>query len=149
MWGEPKEENDLFFTCALIEYIARKTKNTKKYVISQLEKENITKIYELAEVYHSENIEKVSDEFIEKSNIVIGEYDYITNCKYRIPTYWEIGKVYKRLIIMVNEDKSEYIETLINVLSSWIIEKIDNYNSSLFYENTDYIYQCYVEGKIL
>lgn len=149
MIGEPKEENDLFFTCSLIEYIARKTNNTKKYVVNILGEKNIRKIYELAEVYHSENIEKVSDEFIEKSNIIMGEYDCISNCKYRIPTYWEIGKVYKRLIVQVNSNKDEYIETLIEVLSSWIIEKIDNYNSSLFYENSDYIYQCYVEGKIL
>lgn len=149
MIGEPKEENDLFFTCSLIEYIARKTNNTKKYVVNILGEKNIRKIYELAEVYHSENIEKVSDEFIEKSSIIMGEYDCISNCKYRIPTYWEIGKVYKRLIVQVNSNKDEYIETLIEVLSSWIIEKIDNYNSSLFYENSDYIYQCYVEGKIL
>ena len=149
MIGEPKEENDLFFTCSLIEYIARKTNNTKKYVVNILGEKNIRKIYELAEVYHSENIEKVSDEFIEKSNIIMGEYDCISNCKYRIPTYWEIGKVYKRLIVQVNSNKDEYIETLIEVLSSWIIEKIDNYNSSLFYENSDYIYQCYVEGKNL
>ena len=26
---EPQKNNDLFFTCSLIEYIARKTKNTK------------------------------------------------------------------------------------------------------------------------
>ena len=35
------------------------------------------------------------------------------------------------------------------VLSSWIIEKIDNYNSSMYYENPDYIYACYIEGKVL
>ena len=47
MNGESKEENDLFFTCSLIEYISRKTKNTKKVVIEKLGRENIKKIYEL------------------------------------------------------------------------------------------------------
>lgn len=149
MVGESKEENDLFFTCSLIEYIARKTKNTKKKVIEKLGKENIEKIYNLAEVYHCENIEKVSDEFIEKCNIEKGEYSNIEECKYNIPTYWDIGKVYKRLIIMVDSNPQKYIETLIEVLSSWIIEKIDNYNSSMYYENPSYIYCCYTEGKIL
>ena len=46
-------------------------------------------------------------------------------------------------------DKNEYINTLITVLTSWIISKIDNYNSSLYYENPDYIYECYKENKIL
>ena len=147
--GESTEENNLFFVCSFIEYIARKTKNRKKVVVEKLGKDNIKKIYELAEVYHCENIEKISDEFIEKCNIEIGQYDIISNCEYNVPTYWDIGKVYKRLILMVDNNKDNYISTLIDVLNSWIIEKIDNYNSSMYYENPDYIYQCYVEGKIL
>lgn len=59
--GEPQNENDLFFVCSFIEYISRKTKNKKSYVV----------------------------------------------------------------------------------------EKIDNYNSSMYYENPDYIYECYKEGKVL
>lgn len=90
MAGETVEENNLFYTCSLIEYISRKTKNTKKLVIEKLGKENINKIYKLAEVYHCENIDKVSDEFIEKTNIEIGEYDIISKCKYDVPTYWDI-----------------------------------------------------------
>jgi hypothetical protein len=50
---------------------------------------------------------------------------------------------------MVNNDEKEYINTLYSVLSSWIIEKIDNYNSSMYYENPDYIYECYKEGKVI
>ena len=149
MIGETQKENDLFFTCSLIEYIARKTKNTKKKIVEQLGKTNIQKIYDLAEIYHSENIEKVADEFIEKADIKDGDYDNISGCKYNVPTYWDIGKVYKRLIIMVNNNENMYIDTLIEVLSSWIIEKIDNYNSSMYYENPDYIYQCYREKKVL
>ena len=147
--GEPQKENDLFFTCSLIEYIARKTKNTKKHIIEKLGKENVNKIYINAEVYHCENIEKVADEFIEENNINTGTYDHIADCKYDVPTYWDVGKVYKRLIVMLSPNEEDYVEHLIEVLSSWIIEKIDNYNSSMYYENPDYIYQCYLEGKVL
>lgn len=147
--GESQSENDLFFTCSLIEYIARKTKNTKKTIVEKLGEDNIKKIYELAEVYHSENIEKVSDEFIDKTHIKYGEYDIISRCQYNVPTFWDIGKVYKRLILMVNNNENYYISTIVQVLSSWIIEKIDNYNSSMYYENPDYIYRCYIEGKII
>lgn len=149
MIGESQKENDLFYTCSLIEYISRKTKNTKKVIVEKLKKENIEKIYELADVYHCENIEKIANEFIEKANIKLGTYDNISECKYDVPTYWDIGKVYKRLIIMVNKDESKYVETLIEVLSSWIIEKIDNYNSNMYYENPGYIYECYKSGKII
>ena len=147
--GEPQKENDLFFICSLIEYIARKTKNTKKYIVEKLGKEKIKKIYNLAEVYHSENIEKISDELISEAKIEIGEYDIISNCEGNVPSYWDIGKVYKRLIVMCSNNEEEYIDIAIEVLTSWIIEKIDNYNSSMYYENPSYIYACYKENKIL
>ena len=146
---QSQKENDLFFVRSLIEYIARKTKNTKKYIVEKLGKEKIQKIYDLAEVYHSENIEEVSDKLIEDSKIENGNYDIISNCNYSVPTYWDIGKVYKRLIIMCNDNEEKYVDTAIEVLSSWIIKRIDNYNSSMYYENPSYIYQCYLENKIL
>lgn len=58
---ENQKENDLFFTCSLIEYIARKTKNKRSAVANALGKTSIAKIYELAHIYHSDNIERVSD----------------------------------------------------------------------------------------
>ena len=146
---EPQEDKDLFFTCSLIEYIARKTQNTKKEIVNKLGYEKIKKIYNLAEVYHSENMDKVADELITDCKIEQGNYDIIAETENRIPTYWEIGRVYQRLIKMVNSNTNEYINTTIEVLSSWIIEKIDNYDSSMYYENPDYIYNCYKEGYIL
>lgn len=147
--GESQKDNDLFFVCSLIEHISRKTKNTKKYVVEKLGKKYITKIYDLAEIYHCEDIEKVSDEFIQKCEIEDGSYDIIKECKYRVPTIWELGRIYQNLIIMVNNNEEKYIDTLIEVLSSWIILKIDNYNSSMYYENPGYIYECYIQKKII
>ena len=142
------EENDLFYTCSLIEYIARKTLNTKKDIINIIGRDSVARIYRLADVYHCENIDKVSDEYIEKFNIQKGNYHF-DNYKYRIPTFFEIGKVYERLIVMVNPDPKDYVDTTVEVLTSWIIPKIDNYNSSMYYENPQYIYACYKEGKVL
>ena len=128
---ESKEKNDLFFVCSLIEYIARKTKNKKKYIVDAIGKEKITKLYKLADVYHSENIDKVSDEIIEESNIKLGNYELKLNDEKR-PTFWELGRIYERLIVMVNDNQEEYINTLFEVMTSWIIEHLDNYNSSLY-----------------
>ena len=33
---ENRKDNDLFFTCSLIDYIARKTKNTRADVVNKL-----------------------------------------------------------------------------------------------------------------
>lgn len=141
-------QNNLFYTCSLIEYIARLTKNDKTYIINKMGYENINKIYTLADVYHSENIDKVASEFIDKCNIKKGSYD-VFNCKEKVPSYYEVGKIYMRLIIMINNDENTYIANLIKVMSSWIVNKLDNYNSSMYYENPSYIYNCYMEGRVL
>ena len=66
-----------------------------------------------------------------------------------MPSYFEIGAVYERLIKQISGSKEDYIDNLIKVLTSWIITKIDNYDSSMYYENPSYIYECYKEGKVL
>ena len=131
---ERQEDNDLFYTCSLIEYIARITENKKSVIVSMLGRENI---------------DKVASDFIEECGIEKGNYCIQIDVGNSIPSYYDIGKVYKRLIIMVDNRPEYYVDNLIKVLSSWIILEIDNYNSSMYYENPSYIYACYKEGKIL
>lgn len=78
-----KNDNNLFFTCSLIEYIARITKNRRTDVVRQL-----------------------ADDFIQKDNIENGVYDNLTTCKYTIPDYWYIGEVFARLIEDSYEEKN-------------------------------------------
>lgn len=66
-----------FFTCSLIDYIARKTKNKRCDVVDLLGKSRIEKIYDLADVYHSDNIERVSRDFIEEASISQGDFDNV------------------------------------------------------------------------
>ena len=147
---ESQKDNDLFFTCSLIEYIARKTKNTRSEIVNKLGKSRITKIYDLADVYHCDNIDRVSDDFITDAGIALGKFDNVADCGYAIPSYWDIGKVYKRLIKMVAEnEKIEIIDAVIEVYTSFISTKIDDYNSSVYYENPAYIFECYKEKKML
>ena len=147
---EPKKDNDLFYTCSLIDYIARKTKNLRSYVVNQLGKERLEKIYEYADVYHCENIEQVCDEFVEEAGIEECTFDNVAACRYAIPSYWDIGKVYKRLVKMVaDREETDRISALIKVYNSFISPKIDDYNSSVYYENPEYIYECYKENEML
>ena len=128
---EPKKDNDLFYTCSLIDYIARRTKNVRADVVNQLGKERLERIYDLADVYHCDNIERVRDDFVEEAHIKKGTFDNVGDCKYSIPTYWDIGKVYKRLIKQVSDEENiAVIDALIKVYNSFISPKIDDYNSS-------------------
>lgn len=146
---ESKKHNDLFYLCALIEYIARTTNNRNRVVVNAMGEDRLTKIFKLADIYHSDNIARVADDLIQECHIENDHFD-ITRVKYSVPTYWDIAKVYKRLIISVSQDKpSRYVRTLITVYNSWIADKIDDYNSSFYYDSPDCIYQSYLIGKAL
>ena len=147
---ENAKDNDLFFTCSLIDYIARKTQNTRADIVNALGKNRLEKIYELADVYHSDNIDRVSDDFIQEASIKNGEFDNVKECRYATPSYWDIGKVYKRLIKSVAaEEKTGIIDALMKVYNSFISNKIDDYNSSMYYENPSYLLECYLEDKVI
>ena len=122
----------------------------RSYVVNKLGKERLEKIYDLADVYHCDNIERVCDDFVEEAQIKNGTFDNVGNCKYAIPTYWDIGKVYKRLIKQVSiEENITVIDALIKVYNSFISPKIDDYNSSVYYENPSYIFESFREGELL
>lgn len=59
---EDKAQDDLFFVCSMVEYIARKTKKHRNVVANAIGRERMEHLYGLADVYHSENIDKISDE---------------------------------------------------------------------------------------
>lgn len=146
---EDKKENDLFFTCSLIEYIARKTKNKRRTVVHALGKASIEKIYELADVYHSDNIETVSDDFIRESNLLEGTFDNVSSAKYALPSYWDMGKVYKRLILGIAREKGiPIVDALFEAYYSFVSDKIDDYNSSFYYDAPQNILNAFLDGKI-
>lgn len=148
---EPKESNDIFFVCSLIEYVARQTKNHRSVVVNALGRDKLQHIFNLADIYHSENIDKLSAELINTFNIESGHFDNVELTQYSIPTIWDIGKVYKRLImdIISYRNNNDHIGTLIEVYNSWISRKIEDFNSSMYYENSDYIFQSFLTGDVL
>jgi hypothetical protein len=147
---EKKEYNDLFFVCSLIEYIGRRTKNHRNVVVNAIGKEKLQHIYDLADIYHSDNIDKISDELISNFHIEESTFDNVEEGKYSIPTHWDIGKVYKRLIVDIcNKQDKKPMDALVEVYNSWLSRKIEDFNSSLYYESPHYLYESYVKGEVL
>lgn len=146
---EDRRENDLFFTCSLIEYIARRTKNKRSVVVNSLGRTLIEKIYDLADVYHSDNIDSVSDEFIEKAGISEGNFDNVSAARFAVPSHWDIGKVYKRLVLGIAREKNLSIaDAVIEAYHSFVSDKIDDYNSSFYYEAPQNILNAYLLGWV-
>ena len=146
---EDSKENDLFFTCSLIEYIARRTKNKRSDVVNTLGRSALAKIYNLADVYHCDSIDRVCDDFIQASGITVGNFDNISSAKYAVPSHWDIGKVYKRLILGISRQKNmDVIDALLAAYNSFVSDKIQNYNSSFYYDAPQNILNAYLYGYI-
>lgn len=142
--------NDLFFVCSLIEYIARKTHNTRKDVVNAMGREGLRHYYDLADVYHCENIDKVTHEVVTEYGIGVGTYDNVSTADGNVPTHWDIGKVMCRIVGKAAECESkDVVDALTEVYNSWIVPKIDDYSCSMYYENNSYLYASYVAGHAL
>ena len=141
------EDSSLFYACSLVEFMGRATKNRRSDLIAKLGKD-INRIYSHADVFHCEPIEKVADDFIVRNDIQQGEYDNVGMARYEVPGYWDVGKVFERLIEDVS-DEGDKVESMKRVYSSWLADKILNFNSDLYYQPRAYLAECYRAGEII
>ena len=145
---EDKVLNDLFFVCSVIEFIGRNTKNKRRYVVQRLGETPLARLLELADILHCQPIEVSAMELIEACAIEVGVFDNVADCKYTVPTHFDIAKVYKRLIADVAQSEDiTLLCALEQVYESWISDSIDNYNSSMFYESPQYLFASFTTGK--
>ncbi|MCI9298947.1 MAG: hypothetical protein HFI10_16125 [Lachnospiraceae bacterium] len=143
-----KQKNDFFYVCSLIEYIARQTQNKRGTVVKYLGREGIDKQLYDAEVNHCLSFEQVSDELIEKYKIPKGDFDTITECKYTVPGFQDIGKLYCIMIEDCAEEGKE-IDELLGIFSSFISDKISDFQTDVYYQNPSYLECSYQAGHLL
>lgn len=118
-------------------------------MVNALGKARISKIYDLADVYHSDNIDRVSDDFIQEAGLQSGTFDSVARTKYSVPSHWDIGKVFKRLILGVSlEKKIGIIDALFESYNSFVSGKIEDFNSSFYYDSPQNILNAFLDGKI-
>lgn len=143
-----KQKNDFLYVCSLIEYIARQTKNKRGTIVKILGREGIDKQLYDAEVNHCLSFEQVSDEIIQQYNISQGDFDTITGCRYRVPGFMDIGKLY---CIMIEDCAEEGKETdeLLKIFSSFISDKISDFQTDIYYQNPSYLECSYKAGYLL
>ena len=143
-----KERNDYFYVCALIEYIGRETRNHRGDIVRAIGIKGIEKLLRDAEVNHCLSFEQVSDEVISYYGIEQGDFDTLSGCKYSVPSYLDIGKLYSIMVEDCAEPGKE-AEELMKIFSSFISDAISNFNSDLYYQNPDFLEWSYREGKLL
>jgi len=144
-----KNDSALFYTCSLIEFIGRRQKQKRAYIVNALGKNVVKRIYTHSDVLHCEVIDSVAEEFINMRSIKTGDFDNVSKCKYAVPDYWTIGEVYERLIedVQPDEDVDNIIETLFKVYNSWVSDSICRFNTDFYYQSRDYIKECFLTNQ--
>ena len=143
-----KERNDYFYVYSLIEYIARETKNRRGAITEKLNVKGIEKLLYDAEANHCLPFEQVGDEVIEQYGIANGDFDTITECKYSIPGFQDIGKLYSIMI----EDcavPGKEVDELLKIFSSFISDEISDFQTDVYYQNPGYLECSYKAGYLL
>ena len=51
--------------------------------------------------------------------------------------------------MVAKDEKISIVDALFKVYNSFISAKIDDYNSSVYYENPSYIFECYKQNEML
>lgn len=143
-----KQKNDFFYVCSLIEYISRKTKNRRGAVVEVLGEKGIEKQLYDAEANHCLSFEQVSDEIIEQYKIPHGDFDTISDCKYTVPSFMDIGKLY---CIMIEDcaDRGREVDELVSIFTSFISDKISDFKTDVYYQNPNYLECSYKAGYLL
>jgi len=143
-------KDNIYYVSSMIEYVSRISKNHRSYVAVCLGKKGILHELESAEVNHCLSFEQVSDEWINYYGIADGDFDTVENCEYDVPPVTAIGRVYQYLIINDMEEKRiDANEAILNVFTSFISDKISDFNTSTFYSAPDYLRCSYNAGVLL
>lgn len=145
---ESQESNDLYFTCSLIEFMGRKTSNKRSHITKKIGIEGLTWIYENAQVLHCENMDAVCDEIVNDYGIEKGDYYHLTG---KFPRVFGLGRTYSYLIknLIDLSDTQKLMDKTYEVMTSWLVDLITEFDSDLYQQNPSYIKACYEEGKIL
>ncbi len=66
-----------------------------------------------------------------------------------LPSHWDIGKVFKRLVLgNAKEQDKDTIDALFAAYNSFVSEKIEDFNSSFYYDAPQNILNAYLYGRL-
>ena len=88
-------------------------------------------------------------DIVKRASQIFDEVHILVSCNIKKhPTFTAEERV-NLIKMVVKDEKIDVIDALIEVYNSFISPKIDDYNSSVYYENPNYIFECYKAKKML
>ena len=136
--------------CFLIEKVSRHIHQRNAYVVNKLGYDPLYHLISVANVLHCENSDQVVCDVIEEYGLEQGDF-HIENVNRElctnIPTEFDMGKVYTRLIVDTLYPDEDYIEGVLRIYNDEICRTLDDYNNGSYYEPSYVIARAYKIGE--
>lgn len=136
--------------CFLIEKVSRHIHQRNAYVVNKLGYDPLYHLISVANVLHCENSDQVVCDVIEEYGLEQGDF-HIENVNRElctnIPTEFDMGKVYTRLIVDTLYPDEDYIEGVLRIYNDEICRTLDDYNNGSYYEPSYVIARAYKNGE--
>lgn len=136
--------------CFLIEKVSRHIHQRNAYVVNKLGYDPLYHLISVANVLHCENSDQVVCDVIEEYGLEQGDFhienvnrEFCTN----IPTEFDMGKVYTRLIVDTLYPDEDYVEGILRIYNDEICRTLDDYNNGSYYEPSYVIARAYKNGE--
>lgn len=136
--------------CFLIEKVSRHIHQRNAYVVNKLGYDPLYHLISVANVLHCENSNQVVCDVIEEYGLEQGDF-HIENVNRElctnIPTEFDMGKVYTRLIVDNLYPDEDYIKGILRIYNDEICRTLDDYNNGSYYEPSYVIARAYKNGE--
>ena len=136
--------------CFLIEKVSRHIHQRNAYVVNKLGYDNLYHLTSVANVLHCENSDQVVCDVIEEYGLEQGDF-HIENVNRElctnIPTEFDMGKVYTRLIVDTLYPDEDYVEGILRIYNDEICRTLDDYNNGSYYEPSYVMARAYKNGE--
>lgn len=136
--------------CFLIEKVSRHIHQRNAYVVNKLGYDPLYHLISVANVLHFENSNQVVCDVIEEYGLEQGDF-HIENVNRElctnIPTEFDMGKVYTRLIVDTLYPDEDYIKGILRIYNDEICRTLDDYNNGSYYEPSYVIARAYKNGE--
>lgn len=136
--------------CFLIEKVSRHIHQRNAYVVNKLGYDPLYHLISVANVLHCENSDQVICDVIEEYGLEEGDF-HIENVNRElctnIPTEFDMGKVYTRLIVDTLYPDEDYIKGILRIYNDEICRTLDDYNNGSYYEPSYVIARAYKNGE--
>ena len=139
-------DHGLVFTCGFIEHVGRVCGIKRSVAVEAFGHDNISRLYNLADVFHSQSLEDNFIDWEERVTFPRGDYNTHINAQFRVPSEYAVGKVFARLI---QELDLSPVDGIFSVYNSFIADLICDYSNHVIFTPINELALSYREGALI